>query len=186
MATYIALHPLLGSSWAQDDGWSPWCMLMMLCCDLVRPSNFKPFWTACTASSVSPSRTELVVFNGTAFGTWHVHLPTWASMCFPSLPPSSTRASSSVSLAALAQWQGCSSLGSTFACEMLYTHVQQIFPMMRHLFNAVVRPTVSYGRGIWAPACSLVLGPELKDMLGVRWPCFVSSAKSERASHSTS
>ena len=42
------------------------------------------------------------------------------------------------------------------------------FPMMRHLFDAVVRPTVSYGCEVWAPACSLALGPELKDMLGVQ------------------
>ena len=46
------------------------------------------------------------------------------------------------------------------------------FPMMRRLFDAVVRPMVSYGCEVWAPACSLALGPELKDMLGVQMAFF--------------
>lgn len=37
--------------------------------------------------------------------------------------------------------------------------------MMRRLFNAVVKPPVSCGREVWAPACSLVLVTGLKDML---------------------
>ena len=35
-----------------------------------------------------------------------------------------------------------------------------------------VKPTVSYGCEVWAPACSLVMGPELKDMLGVQMAFF--------------
>ena len=38
------------------------------------------------------------------------------------------------------------------------------FPMMRRLIDAVVRPTVVYGCEVWAPACSLALVPQLKDM----------------------
>ena len=35
-------------------------------------------------------------------------------------------------------------------------------PMIRRLLDAIVRPTVSYGCEVWAPACALALGPELK------------------------
>ena len=68
-----------------------------------------------------------------------------------------------------AEWQGCS---SPFECQAQGAHVQQVISMMRRLFDAVVRPTVSYGCEVWAPACSLALGPELKDMLGVQMAFF--------------
>ena len=46
------------------------------------------------------------------------------------------------------------------------------FPMMRRLFDAVVRPTVSYGSEVWATACPLARGLDLKDMLGVQMAFF--------------
>ena len=45
-------------------------------------------------------------------------------------------------------------------------------PMMRCLFDAVVKHTVSYGREVWAPACSLARGLEPKDMLRVQMAFF--------------
>ena len=75
----------------------------------------------------------------------------------------------------------------------------KLFPMMRRLFNAIVRPTITHGSEVWAPACSLVLQPELRalDLQGSEFwdvPCIcrhagnliVSFANSERASRSTS
>ena len=42
--------------------------------------------------------------------------------------------------------------------------VTSLFPMMRRLFDAVVKPTVSYGSEIWGTLCSGGLSLELKDM----------------------
>ena len=42
------------------------------------------------------------------------------------------------------------------------------FPVMRRPFDAVVRPTVSYGCEVWALACSLALVPQLKDMQDIQ------------------
>ena len=44
--------------------------------------------------------------------------------------------------------------------------------MMRRLFDAVVRRTVSYGCEVWAPACFLALVPQLKDMQCIRLSFF--------------
>ena len=48
----------------------------------------------------------------------------------------------------------------------------KFFPMMRRLFDAVVRSTVSYGCEVWAPACSLALVPQLKDMQDIQLSFF--------------
>ncbi len=47
-------------------------------------------------------------------------------------------------------------------------HCNQSFPMMRHLFDAVVKPTVSYGCEVWGTLCSGSLQPGLKGMAGLQ------------------
>ena len=98
-------------------------------------------------------------------------------MCCLSLPPSSIWASSSMSQAASCQLLAkLAQNGKGAAARLSAKHkalmCSKSFPMMRRLFDAVVRPTVSYGCEVWAPACSLALGPELKDMLGVQMAFF--------------
>ena len=44
--------------------------------------------------------------------------------------------------------------------------------MMRRLFDAVVRPAISYGCEVWALACSLALVPQLKDMQDIQLSFF--------------
>ena len=120
---------LLGFRWAQEDGWPPWCMLMMLCCYLGRPPDSKPFWlhSFCQALglTISPSTTEVVVLASMAQLLAHGIL---GSMCCPSLPPSGTWASCSMSLAAyrqlLQKWQGCN---SPFERQAQGFHKQQVF-----------------------------------------------------------
>ncbi|RYE04530.1 MAG: reverse transcriptase family protein [Rickettsiaceae bacterium] len=118
--------------------------------------------------TVSPSKTEVVVFNGIASDTWHVgrhQLPQSASFKYLGLVFHESGSMSSA-FAKLAQ------NGKGAAARLNAKHkalmCNKSFPMMRRLFDAVVRPTVSYGCEVWAPACSQPLSPELKDMLGIQ------------------
>ena len=122
--------------------------------------------------TISPSKTEVVVFNGTAAGTWHVGqhvLPQSASFKYLGLVFHEA-GSNLPAFAKLAQ------NGKGAAARLSAKHkalmCSKSFPMMRRLFDAVVRPMVLYGCEVWALACSLVLGPELKDMLGVQMAFF--------------
>ena len=72
--------------------------------------------------TISPSKTEVVVFNGTASGTWHVGqhvLPQSASFKYLALV---FHESGSI-LPAFAEWQGYS---SPFECQAQGAHVQQV------------------------------------------------------------
>ena len=56
------------------------------------------------------------------------------------------------------------------------------FPMMRRLFNAIVRPTVLYGCEVWAPAWSLALVSQLKGTQDIQLAFSAISVNSARAS----
>ena len=122
--------------------------------------------------TISPSKTEVVVFNGTASGTWHVGqhvLPQSASFKYLGLV---FHESGSILPAFAKLAQNGKGAAARLSAKHKALMCSKSFPMMRRLFDAVVRPTVSYGCEVWAPACSLALGPELKDMLGVQMAFF--------------
>ena len=48
----------------------------------------------------------------------------------------------------------------------------QVFPMLRCLFDAVVLPSVSYGCEVWVPTCVGALKPEVKRMTDIQLAFF--------------
>ena len=48
----------------------------------------------------------------------------------------------------------------------------ELFPMMRRLFDAVVRPTVSYGCEVWGTICSGSLPAEIKRVADIQLTFF--------------
>ena len=113
-----------------------------------------------------------MVFNGTASGTWHVGqhvLPQSASFKYLGLV---FHESGSILPAFAKLAQNGKGAAARLSAKHKALMCSESFPMMKRLFDAVVRPTVSYGCEVWAPACSLALGPELKDMLGVQMAFF--------------
>ncbi len=57
---------------------------------------------------------------------------------------------------------------ATLIAKFKRLHCNQSFPMMRRLFDAVVKPTVSYGCEVWGTLCSGSLQPGLKGMAGLQ------------------
>ncbi len=57
---------------------------------------------------------------------------------------------------------------ATLIAKFKRLHCNQSFPMMRRLFDAVVKPTVSYGCEVWGTLCSGSLQPGLKGMSGLQ------------------
>ena len=104
--------------------------------------------------TISPSKTEVVVPASMAQSLARGML---YSMCCLSLPP---WASSSMSLTAcwqlLQSWRKMARVQvARWSARHKALMCSQSFPMMRLLFNAVVRPTISYGSEVWAFSCQL-------------------------------
>ena len=122
--------------------------------------------------TISPSKTEVVVFNGSSGDTWRVGqhvLPRSAS--FKSLGIV-FHESGSMTEALARLLQNGKGAAARLAAKHKALMCDKSFPMMRRLFDAVVRPTVSYECEVWAPACSPALVPQLKDMQNIQLSFF--------------
>ena len=117
--------------------------------------------------TISPTKTEVVVFNRPTSGplpAWQVgasQLPVSASFKYLGLI---FHESGSMAPALARLLQNGKGAKSVLAAKYKELHCDKSFPMMRRLFDAVVKPTVSYGSEIWGTLCSGGLSLELKDM----------------------
>ena len=117
--------------------------------------------------TISPTKTEVVVFNGPPSGstpTWQVgasQLP--VSPSFKYLGPI-FHESGSMALALAQLLHNGKGAKSVLSAKYKELHCDKSFPMMRRLFDAVVKPTISYGSKVWGTLCSGGLSLELKDM----------------------
>ena len=118
--------------------------------------------------TISASKTEVVVFNGSSANTWYLGehaLPRSTSFKYLGLIFDES-GSLSPALARLAQ----NGKGATALLHQKFKKLMcdRSFPMMRRLFDTIVLPTVSYGCEVWAPDCSRALGPEIKAMQNIQ------------------
>ena len=75
------------------------------------------------------------------------------------------------------EWQW----GSVLSAKYKQLHCDKSFPMMRRLFDAIVKPTVSYGCEIWGTLCSGASLPELSKMGALQLAFFRQLCKLRRS-----
>ena len=123
--------------------------------------------------TISPTKTEVVVFHGPAPGAWHVGgkpLPVSSSFKYLGLIFHET-GSFTAAFSRLAQ--NGNGARVCLAAKYKSLHCDTSFPMMRRLFDAVVRPTVSYGCEVWGTLCVGSMLPKLRSMASIQ-PAFFS------------
>ena len=116
-------------------------------------------------SVISPTKTEVVVFDGPGTAnTWRVGaqvLPQPASFKYLGLifhePGTMSYALRRLAHNAVG---ACAQLRAKFIGLLC----QKSFPMMRHLFDALVLPTMSYGSELWGLSCSPTLPRDIKKL----------------------
>ena len=123
--------------------------------------------------TISPSNTEVVVFDGSSSDTWHVGqhvLPRSASFKYLGIV---FHESGGMTEALARLLQNGKGVAARLSAKHKALMCDKSFPMMRRLFDAVVRPTLLYGCEVWAPACSLALVPQLKDVQDIQLSFFL-------------
>ncbi len=112
--------------------------------------------------TISPTKTEVVVVHPQPLDsqlTWHVGgklLPVSPSFKYLGLI-----FQQSGDMVHAFQWllQNGNGAKATLIAKFKRLHCNKSFPMMRRLFDAVVKPTVSYGCEVWGTLCSGSLRP---------------------------
>ena len=163
---------MLESIWAQGDRCPPWCMLRMLCCYLGRPPDSIPFCmhSFCQALGLTFSPLQDRSCGLQWHSSWHVAC--WAAAHVLPQPASFKYLVFHGSGSMRQLLQNGKGAAALFGTKDKALMCGKSFPMIRCLFDAVVKPTVLYGCEVWALACPLALGPELKDKLGVQMAFF--------------
>ncbi len=121
--------------------------------------------------AISPTKTEVVVFHPQPLDsqlTWHVGgklLPVSPSIKYLGLI---FHQSGDMVRAFQRLLQNGNGVKATLFAKFKRLHCNKSFPMMRRLFDAVVKPTVSNGCEVWGTLCSGSLQPELKGMAGLQ------------------
>jgi len=127
---------------------------------------------------------DLVVFHRVASDshlTWHVGgmgLPVSASFKYLGLV---FHESGSMTFALARLLQNGNGAKSRLAAKYKELDCDKSFPMMRRLFDAVVKPTVSYGCEIWGTFSSTGLSQELKKMTDLQLAFFRQICKLRRS-----
>ncbi len=124
--------------------------------------------------TISPTKTEVVVFHPQPLDsqlsqlTWHVGgklLPVSPSFKYLGLI---FHQSGNMVPAFQSFLQNGNGAKAALIAKFKRLHCNKSFPMMRRLFDAVVKPTVSYGCEVWGTLCSGSLQPGLKSMAGLQ------------------
>ena len=122
--------------------------------------------------TISPTKTEVVVFHGGAPSAWHVGgqpLPVSGSFKYLGLIFHET---GSMSPALTRLTQNGHGARACLSAKYKKLHCDKSFLMIRRLFDAVVKPTVSYGCEVWGTMCTGSMTPELRRMANIQLAFF--------------
>ncbi len=133
------------------------------------------------ALTISPTKTEVVVFHGPAAGSWHVDgqvLPVSTSFKYLGLI---FHESGSLTKALGRLLQNSHGARARLAAKYKALGCDSSFAMMRRLFAAVVKPTVAYGCEIWGTLCVGNMVPELRKMADVQLAFYRQTLRLKKA-----
>ncbi len=133
------------------------------------------------ALTVSPTKTEVVVFHGLAADSWCVNnqvLPVSISFKYLGLI---FHESGSLTAALNRLLQNSNGARARLAAKYKALSCDSSFAMMRRLFAAGVKPAVAYGCEIWGTLCVGDMAPELRKMAEVQLAFYRQTLRLKKA-----